>query len=916
MNNTKGEQDLQEEAVDTYWHNMSPEDCESRLRTDKSQGLTSDEVQKRLDTFGPNSVTSAKHTGPLRRLLNLLNQPLIYILLVASAVTAIMGEWVDSSVILGVVVVNTLIAFVQEAKAEKAIAALQQMVTTTVTVLRDGEKQTVDSAEIVPGDVVLLQSGDKVPGDIRIVHARDLKIDESALTGESVPVEKKVPEIDEDTVVADRINMAYAGTLVTFGHGKGLIVGTGDATETGKIAHLVSETVEIDTPLTRRIKHFSKLLVYVILALAIFTFIVGVITAQPVFEMFLAAVALAVAAIPEGLPAVMSIILAIGVRRMAVRKAIIRKLPAVETLGSTTVICSDKTGTLTQNQMTVQHIYAGSSLYDIGGSGYEPTGDILYEGKKVDPEDSVALTECIRTGYLCNNSRLGKDNGRWGISGDPTEGALIVAAVKAGVNEDEIKKKFPRLDEIPFESERQYMATLHKSETDDKNVIYLKGSVEQVLDRCSDYMCEDGKSLPLSHDEVSLKAEELAGKGLRVLAFALKYHGNDSIYEEDVESGMTFLGLQAMIDPPRPEAVKAVRECLKAGIKVKMITGDHALTAVAIARKMGINTDTESGSETPGSVTGRELLNYTKEELPDIAENNSVFARVAPEQKLNLVDALQFKRHVVAMTGDGVNDAPALKQADIGIAMGIAGTDVAKESSDMVLTDDNFASIEAAVEEGRGVFDNLTKFIVWTLPVNAGESLVILAALVLGVALPLLPVQVLWVNMTCVILLGMMLAFEPKEPGIMERVPRSPNAPILNRALIMRILLVGGLQLIGAFGLFNLELWKGASIEEARTVAVNVLIMGELFYLYNCRSLDKSVLSIGIFTNPWAIVGSVLMIIIQIGFTYLSFMNTLFNSAPITIESWIKIFGVSLVIYFIVAFEKWVRRKYGDLASA
>jgi Ca2+-transporting ATPase len=634
--------------------------------------------------------------------------------------------------------------------------------------------------------------------------------------------------------------------------------------------------------------------------------------------MFMAAVALAVGAIPEGLPAAMSITLAIGVARMARRKAVIRRLPAVETLGSTTVICSDKTGTLTENQMTVQEIRVSDARYEVSGTGYSPEGQILQNGEPLNASGSAALEECLKAGLLCNDSVLLVKEGRWTVQGDPTEGALIVSGGKGAISTRELSEQFPRLDSIPFESERQYMATLHVRTDNDSRSAYIKGSIENILERCVNALDSAGGIVPLDKNHVQSEVEDMAAKGLRVLAFARKDLPSDTenLEHSHVASDLTFLGLQAMIDPPRGEAISAVKACKMAGIHVKMITGDHALTASAIAAKMGLTHTSVSGPSLCGVITGKALAELSDKQLIDAVDGAAVFARVDPEQKLRLVQAIQARGHIVAMTGDGVNDAPALKRADIGIAMGITGTEVAKEAADMVLTDDNFATIEAAVEEGRGVFDNLTKFIVWTLPTNIGEGLVILAAIMAGVMLPILPVQILWINMTTAVLLGLMLAFEPKEPGIMTRLPRNPKTPILTGELIWRILIVGALLLTAAFGLFKYELMMGASLAEARTVAVNVFVMVELFYLFNCRSLDKSMFQLGLFSNPWLFGGVTLMVALQLLYTYLPAMNWMFHGAPIGVEAWGRIVAAGLGVYMLVGLEKWLRRVLASRKTA
>jgi len=886
--------------------------------TDLDRGLTASDAAERLARFGPNRVTQRKRTGPLMRFLLQFHQPLIYILIAAAAVTAALGEWVDSSVIFGVVLVNVVVGFIQESRAESAIESLMTMMTTQAVVLRDGSPLTVPSADLVPGDIVLLQSGDKVPADLRLFVSRELQVDESALTGESVPVAKHVDVVPSDTVLADRGNMAYAGTLVTFGQGRGVVIATGDRTETGRISGLIAEAVEISTPLTKKIAHFSRVLLVVILAVSAAMFFAGWAMGHSALEMFMAAVALAVSAIPEGLPAAVTITLAIGVKRMADVHAIIRKLPAVETLGSTTVICSDKTGTLTENQMTVQRVWAGGEFFELTGGGYTPEGDILADGAPAEPPSYPAMMECLRAGLLCNDSRLVQKEGRWTIEGDPTEGALIVSAAKAGLKEDEVAAR-PRIDVIPFESERAFMATLHGPGEGSSPVAYVKGAVEKVLDQCARGLTQDGSAADLDREAVLGAAESMAKEGLRVLAFARRElpAGRGSLDPAADVTDLTFLGLQGMIDPPREEAKQAIAACKTAGVAVKMITGDHAVTATAIAGQLGL-TDPGTEADRRVTVTGRELQDLSDAEMVEVAGRARVFARVAPEQKLRLVEALQAKGHVVAMTGDGVNDAPALKQADIGVAMGITGTEVAKEAADMVLTDDNFATIEAAVEEGRRIFDNLTKFFVWTLPTNGGEALVIMASVVAGtgVALPVLPVQILWINMTTAVLLGLMLAFEAKEADVMMRPPREPDSPILTGVLIQRIILVSVLMLIGVFALFLLKKQAGADLAEARTVAVNLIVMIELFYLFNCRSLRHSMRSLGMFTNPWVLGGSAAMIALQLLFTYNPWMNALFHSAPLPIEDWAVIVAFSAAVSLVVGAEKWLRERSAAAAPA
>lgn len=883
------------------WHTRSLDEVGRLLGCAPQNGLEEAEAARRLETFGPNRLSDRGGVPVWKRFLLQFHQPLIYILLAACVITAVLQEWVDASVIFGVVLINAVIGFIQESKAEGSIEALGRMMITEATVRRGGRKRRVPSADIVPGDVVLLRSGDRVPADLRLIEVRHLHCDESSLTGESLAVGKHTDPLPEELALADRKNQAYAGTLVTAGQGAGLVWATGDATETGRIAQLISSATPISTPLTQKITHFSRLLLWVILGLAGLTFIVGVGRGEAAVEMFMAAVALAVGAIPEGLPAAVTIVLAIGVNRMAKRRAIIRKLPAVETLGSTTVICTDKTGTLTQNQMTVQEIRAGGLTYEVTGSGYETEGEVRFEGQKVEPDEHPALMECLRAGVLCNDSQLLFEEGRQSVQGDPTEAAMLVVGAKAGIIHSEMKDDAPLIDAIPFESEHMFRATLHGGS--EGRVIYKVGAVERLLDHCVDALAADGTARDLDQEAVRKDAEALASQGLRVLAFARRHPGEDqaSIDHQEVSGGLTFLGLQGMIDPPRVEAVEAVADCRRAGITVKMITGDHALTARVIAAKVGL-------ADEITAITGLELEKISDADLPEIAEATNVFARVAPEQKLRLVRALQARGHIVAMTGDGVNDAPALKQADIGVAMGISGTDVAKGAADMILTDDNFASIRSAVEEGRGVFDNLTKFIVWTLPTNLGEGGILLIAILLGVTLPVLPVQVLWVNMTTAVLLGLMLVFEPKEAGLMARTPREPKRPILTVPLLMRTGLISLIMIGGSLLLFrDLINRAGETIDEARTAVVNTIVFVEAAYLFSCRSLRRSVFSIGFFTNRLALLGVASMVSLQGLFTYTPAMNHLFQSTPLDGRTWAVILAISLLSFLAVEFEKWVR---------
>ncbi len=850
------------------------------LGTGLDQGLGSGEAAARLVRHGPNVLPAARRRGPVLRFALQFHSPLIYVLLVSAVITAVLGEHVDASVILGVVIVNAIVGFVQEARAERALTALAALTRTVATAVRDGRPARVPSDDLVPGDVVVLEAGDKIPADLRLVRVAELKVDESALTGESAPVTKAPDPLMREAALADRRNMAYSGTFATYGTGTGIVTATGPDTEIGLVHRLVDQATAVQTPLTRKLAHFSRVVTVVILGLAAVTFGVGVLRGEPAADMLTAAVALAVGAIPEGLPALVTITLAFGVARMVRRNAIVRHLPAVETLGSVTVICTDKTGTLTRNQMTVTGIAAAGRLYEVTGTGYAPDGEIV-------PAADPVARECLLAGLACNDAQITPDGD--GVVGDPTEGALVVGAAKAGIVEAP-----ERLDTIPFSSERQYMATLHPEGT-----VYVKGSLERVLAMCDTQLASDGEPEPLDPDGITRIAHAYGDQALRVLAFARA--------RVDPAAGrlaglprLVFLGLQAMHDPPREEAARAVHACLTAGVQVKMITGDHAATARAIGERIGLD---------GRAMTGADLAACPDGELPRAVEETAVFARVSPEQKLRLVRALQSRSHVIAMTGDGVNDAPALKQADIGVAMGRGGTEVAKESADIVLTDDDFASIRAAVEEGRGVFDNLVKFIVWALPANIGLGLVLMAAILGGGELPILPVQVLWLNMTAVLVLGLPFAVEPRDDDIMRRPPRDPGLPLVTRALGARILLVSVILLAGAFGLFHWEQAHGASLGEARTIVVNVFAATLLAYLFNCLSLDRPLLWRGIRRNPWVGAGAVALVAVQALYTYAPFMNDVFRSAPLSASAWARIAATAALTYLLVELAKWTSRR-------
>ncbi|BAZ09063.1 ATPase, E1-E2 type [Calothrix sp. NIES-4071] len=889
----------------SQWHQLPIKEITRHLETDLETGLTESEATKRQSHFGANCIKGKPGTSPFVKFLQQFNQPLLYILLIAGAIKALIGQWVNAWVIWGVTLINAIIGFIQESKAESAIAALASSVRTNATILRNGKKIQVPSTLVVPGDVVLLASGDKVPADLRLVQTRNLQVNESALTGESIAIEKNSQPLNSDIPLAERTNMAYAGSFVTFGTGSGVVVAIGEATETGRISQLIEQGTSLKTPLTRKFDKFSRTLLYIILGIATLTFAVGLGYGNSWAEMFEAAVAFAVSAIPEGLPAVVTVTLAIGVSRMARRHAIVRKLPAVETLGGATVICSDKTGTLTENQMTVQNIYAGGQHFTVTGVGYAPSGEILLDEQQLNLNTSRVLVECLIAGLLCNDARLEQFDGQWQVIGDPTEGALITVANKVGINRNDLERKSKRLDVIPFESDFQYMATLHQGGNNNRdNTVFVKGSVEAILKRCQLQADAEGEIVPVQANIVHHSVNAMAQQGLRVLAFAKKYvpSTQNSLDHADIDANMIFLGLQGMIDPPRNEAVLAVQACQDAGIQVKMITGDHAVTAQAIAKRIGFNKNGEVIA-----FTGQQLAELDNQQLKTAVENGVVFARVAPEQKLRIVEALQSKGEIVAMTGDGVNDAPALRQADIGIAMGGAGTEVAKEASDMILTDDNFASIEAAVEEGRTVYRNLLKAIAFILPVNGGESMTILISVLLARALPILSLQVLWLNMVNSIAMTVPLAFEPSSKRVMRQAPRNPRQPLLSGSLIKRILLISVFNWILIFGVFEWMRQTTGNIDLARTMAIQALVAGRIFYLLSISNLGSVIIKTlrGVRQNikdAYAvIIGIVTTIVLQMIFSQWSLMNNLFSTAPLNLNQWLICLVVGLPMILVAA---------------
>ena len=870
-------------------------------------GLSAAQAAERLARHGPNRLPAAARRSALRRFLAQFHNVLIYVLLCAAVVTALLGHALDASVIVAVVFVNAVVGHLQEGKAEAALDAIRAMLSPRAVALRDGARCELPAEALVPGDVVMLAAGDRVSADLRLLDVRNLHVDESALTGESVAVDKATAEVGTAASLGDRSGMAYSGTLVTSGTGRGVVVATGERTELGRIGRLLADVQTLETPLLRRLSVFGRRLTAGILGIAGVTLAAGVLLrGYPLVDMVLAAVGIAVAAIPEGLPAVMTVMLATGVRSMARRNAIVRRLPAVEALGSVTVICTDKTGTLTRNEMTVQRLLTAHHDIDVQGTGYAPQG-ALREGGATLAVDALpaAVREAIRAGLLCNDAVLREVDGRWRIEGDPTEGALLVLAAKAGLDAHAEAVHRPRVDAIPFESDYGFMATLHHDHAGHAAVL-VKGAPERVMAMCAAQ--RDGRDggtgdMPLDAAHWHDRLETLARGGQRVLALAARSmpDGATELGFDDLRGGLVLLGLVGIVDPPRDEAIRAVAMCRSAGVQVKMITGDHAVTATAIGDRLGI------GGERP-ALTGPEIEAMDDVALREAVAVTDVFARASPEHKLRLVRALQARGEVVAMTGDGVNDAPALKQADIGVAMGLKGTEAAKEAAEMVLADDNFASIAAAVEEGRTVYENLRKSFVYVLPTNGAEAAVLLAAIALGLALPITAVQILWVNMVTEVTLSMSIAAERPEPGAMRRPPRDPAEPLLDGFLVWRIAMVSTLLAAGSIGLFLWALEAGMSLEQARCVAVNTVVAGEIFYLFNCRRLTEPVTGIdGLLGNRWMLAAVGATVLMQAVFTFAPPMQALFGVAPPEPHAWLAILGVGVALFVIVELEKHAR---------
>jgi len=899
--------DMDPNAKVELWHTLSPDEALQATASSRA-GLAATEAALRLQRFGPNRLPEARGPSALKRFALQFHNILIYVLLASAAITAVLQHWVDTVVILVVVIANAIIGFIQEGKAEQAMEAMREMLAPQAAVMRDGRRQSVASEQLVPGDIVLLEAGDKVPADLRLLEAHGLHLQEALLTGESLPVEKALPVAAAQTALGDRHNMVWSGTLVASGQGRGVVVATGATTQIGRISGMLANVEMLTTPLVEQMAVFSRWLTALILAVAGLLLVYGYLVADFAFaDIFMVVVGLSVSAIPEGLPAVLTITLAIGVRAMARRHAIVRRLPAIETIGSVSVICTDKTGTLTRNEMMVASLITAPQQYRVEGEGYAPAGPVLAADEPVAGAEVPLLQQIALAAGLCNDAALQEQQGQWSVHGDPMEGALLALAGKLGADLATLAERWPRVNLIPFDSRHRYMATGHA--TGAGSVVYVKGAPERILALCRAQRGVAGDE-PLDQAWWQAQADAVAGQGQRVLAFAVLESAapQGALAPADLEGRLVLLGMAGMIDPPRTEAIQAVAQCRAAGISVKMITGDHALTAAAIARQIGL--------ENPALVlTGADLDALDDAGLADAVQRCDVFARTSPEHKLRLVMALQSHGLTVAMTGDGVNDAPALKRADAGIAMGCKGSAAAREAAELVLTDDNFASIVAAVQEGRTVYDNIRKVISWTLPTNAGEGATIVTALLLGLSMPVTPVQILWVNLVTAITLGLALAFEPSEARSMQRPPRQRGESLISRQLLAHIALVSVLFLIGVYGIFSYATSQGYSLELSRTLAVNTLVVMEIFHLFFIRNLYGTSLTWQAVRGTRVIWLTIVAVTLaQLAFTYLPFMQAAFGTEAVSLRDGLIVLGIGVALFVIVELEKqWrLRRHTGE----
>jgi len=883
------------------WHVLPPADARQQLKAEAP--LSDDEVRHRLASHGPNALPEAPASGPWARLGRQLKNFLIYVLATAAVITASLGHWVDAGVIMAVVVIQTLVGFLQEGKAEQALSAIRHMLAPKARVVRSDGQHQIDAANLVPGDTVLLEPGDRVPADLRLEKAHNLKIDEAILTGESEAVEKSTEAVTADAPLGNQSGMAFSGTMVATGTGRGVVVLTGARTEIGRISGLLAQTTTLKTPLLEQIDRFARLLSIVVIIAGIAIFVGGsVFSGLPFRELFMAVVGLTVAAIPEGLPAILTITLAIGVRQMARRQAVVRRMPVIETLGAVSVICSDKTGTLTRNEMMVTRAVLSGVRLEVTGEGYELEGAVNDDSGRL--AESPLLDELARAAALCNDAHVLHDSGRVRISGDPMEAALSVFSRKAGFDVESSAADWPRKDEIPFDTQHRFMATLNHDHHG-HSVIYLKGAPERILEMCASEVAESGETRELHRDFWEQIITEMASDGLRVLALARRpvERGFGELAIEDLDQGAELLGLVGLLDPPRQEAIRSIADCHNAGIRVKMITGDHAVTAGAIARKLGLGSAERV-------LTGKELDELDDDQLRDLVATVNVFARTSPEHKLRLVTALQALNEVVAMTGDGVNDAPALKRADVGIAMGVKGSEAAREASSVVLLDDNFASIAAAVREGRTVYTNLKKGIAFMLPINGGESISLITALLLGLTLPISALQILWVNMVSSVVLAMTLAFEPAEPDVMKHPPRPRDESLLRGFVVWRVVFVSLLFLAGIFAAWYWAMHHYGEENTARTLAVNTLVAMEMFYLFAVRYLDSASITLrGVLGTPVVLLAVVSVIALQLLFTYLPWFNTTFGSEPLSLPMLAFAVGSGIGLLFVLELETALRRR-------
>ncbi|RNC29474.1 MAG: Calcium-transporting ATPase [Candidatus Dichloromethanomonas elyunquensis] len=901
------------------WHILNGGEVCKHLNADPEKGLSDKEVNRRLDEFGQNTLAVKKGVNPVFLFLGQFKDFMVMVLMVATLISGLLGEIADAITILAIILINAILGFIQEFKAEKSMESLRSLAAPEANVLRNGTGMKIPASQLVPGDIVMIEAGDRIPADIRWLKTSNIRVEESALTGESQPVAKiNQPLINEYTPIADRKNMSFMGTVAVNGRGIGIVTATGMDTEMGVIAGMIQEVKEEETPLQRRLEQLGKWLVTVSVAVCIVVVITGILQGETFYKMFLAGVSLAVAAIPEGLPAIVTVALAVGVQRMVKRHAVIRKLPAVETLGCATVICSDKTGTLTQNEMTVRRVYCDNQVVTVSGQGYDPKGD--YHGADPFSSDKGPLKELLKCAALCNNAvltkkglrvsglfRANKKDSIWGIDGDPTEGALLVAAAKAGVWRESLERKEQRVAEIPFESERKRMSVIYKGKEGFK--AYVKGAPDVILGLCAKELTKKGMVdlTPERRKQILFMNDEMASQALRVLALAVKEVERGDASGE-VEKNLVFAGLMGMIDPPRVSAIQAIKVCQAAGIRPVMITGDHKLTAQAVARELGI-----LRGPNQMIITGTELDRMTDEDLNKHVMNISVFARVAPRDKLRIVRAFKKNGQIVAMTGDGVNDAPAVKEADIGVAMGQTGTDVTKEASSMIIVDDNFATIVAAVEEGRGIYDNIRKFIRYLLSCNLGEVLTMFLGTLVGLPLPLLPIQILWVNLVTDGLPAMALGVDGTEPDIMKRSPRSPAESVFARGLGRRIMIRGTMIGIGTLLVFVVGLWYGAGLLTARTMAFSTLVFSQLFHVFDCKSERRGIFEVGIFSNLFLVLAVMLSTAMQLSVIYLPFLQNIFKTAPLHTWQWVLILtvsgGPSVIIGFTRLFRNTLRRK-------